>query len=88
MSLRKQSKLVRQGTFELLLPESEELFVYERELDGQKMLVVCNFTDHDVAYQMPATYGRAALVQEACNYADAPHPGTVRPYEAFALLLG
>jgi hypothetical protein len=49
------------------------------------MLVVCNFCDHDVAWQVPAEYAKAELVKEACNYADAPQPGTVRPYEAFAL---
>ena len=86
--LRHESDLVVHGHFRLLEPENEELFVYERKLDGQKMLVVCNFTDRDMAYQVPAEYGQATLVQEACNYADAPHPGTVRPYEAFALLLG
>jgi len=51
------------------------------------MLVVCNFCDHDVAYQVPQEYAGAKLVEAAANYADAPQAGTVRPYEAFALLL-
>ena len=87
IALRKQSDLVVHGHFRLLEPESEELFVYERELDGQRMLVVCNFCDHDVAYQVPEEYGTAALVEVACNYADAPRAGVVRPYEAYALLV-
>ena len=86
IALRHQSDLVVHGHFKLLEPESEELFVYERELDGQRMLVVCNFTDHEVAWQVPQEYAGAELVDAACNYEDAPVAGKVRPYEAFALL--
>jgi hypothetical protein len=49
------------------------------------MLVVCNFTDHEVSWRVPEEYGAATLVEAACNYADAPAAGVVRPYEAFAL---
>jgi len=86
IALRHRSDLVVHGHFHLLEPESDELFVYERELDGERMLVVCNFCDHDVAYTVPAEYANAELVAEACNYDDAPTAGTLRPYEAFALL--
>ena len=88
IALRHQSDLVVHGHFRLLEPESEELFVYERELDDQRMLVVCNFCDHDVAYAVPEAYEGAVRVEAACNYDDAPTPGVVRPYEAFALLVG
>ena len=86
IALRKRSDLVVHGHFRLLEPASEELFVYERWLGDERMLVVCNFTDHEVAYQVPEAYAGAARVAEASNYADAAE-GTVRPYEAFALLV-
>ena len=86
IALRHESDLVVHGHFRLLEPESDELFVYERWLGKERMLVVCNFTDHEVAWQVPEEYGMATLVEAACNYADAPQAGIVRPYEAFALL--
>ena len=85
IALRHKSDLVVHGHFRLLEPLSEELFAYERELDGRRMLVVCNFSEREAAWQVPQEYAGAALVEEACNYADAPVAGLVRPYEAFAL---
>ena len=86
IALRHESDLVVHGHFRLLEPESEELFVYERWLGDERMLVVCNFCDHEVAYAIPEAYAGATRVEAACNYDDSPIPGIVRPYEAFALL--
>ena len=86
IALRHESDLVVHGHFRLLEPWSEELFVYERWLGDERMLVVCNFTDHDVAYAVPAEYADAARVEAASNYDEPGAPGVVRPYEAFALL--
>ena len=86
IALRHESELVVHGHFRLLEAESEELFVYERELDGQRMLVVCNFSDHEVAWQVPQSYAGASRVEAACTYDEPGEPGVVRPYEALALL--
>ena len=88
IALRHESDLVVHGHFRLLEPWSEELFVYERWLGDERMLVACNFCDHDVAWDVPAEYEGAARVEAACNYDEAGAPGVVRPYEAFALMLG
>jgi len=88
IALRHASDLVVHGTFRMLEGESNELFVYERVLGEQRMLVVCNFCDHEVPYQVPDEYVGARPVVEAANYDTAPVEGIVRPYESFALLLG
>ncbi len=85
IALRRRSELVVGGSFCLLEPESEELFVYERVLGNERMLVACNFSDHDVLWQLPEEYRSAERIPEACNY-DAPEPGTLRPYESMAVL--
>ncbi len=85
IALRHESDLVVHGTFKLLLPESEELFVYERELGAQRMLVACNFCDHDVAFTVPAGYEDAKRLAE--NYAEPGSAGMLRPYECYALLV-
>lgn len=87
IALRHASDLVVHGTFRMLENESSELFVYERVLGEQRMLVVCNFCDHEVPYQVPDEYVGAKQVAEAANYDTAPVAGIVRPYESFALLL-
>ena len=86
IALRRESDLVVHGTFGLLEPQSDELFVYERALGEERLLVVCNFCDHEVSYEVPEAYANAARVDAACNYEDVGVPGVVRPYEAYALM--
>ena len=83
IELRHESELVRQGSFELLLPESEELFVYERRLGDERMLVVCNFTEREVAFETPSRYVGGRRL--AANYSE-PAEGALRPFECLALL--
>lgn len=42
IKLKKNSKTLIYGTYKLLLPKSKYIFAYERELDGEKYLVVSN----------------------------------------------
>ena len=84
IALRHESDLVVHGSFRLLEPENEELFVYERALGDKRLLVTCNFCDHDVAWELPRAYDRAERVAAACTYGDLP-TGTLRPYEALVL---
>ena len=82
IALRKQSELVRQGTFELLLPQSDELFVYERRLGVERMLVACNFCGHAVPFDVPADFAHGERLAQ--NYDEAPVGGILRPFEACA----
>lgn len=82
--LRKEREIVVYGSYDLLLPESEEIYAYTRTLGGEKLLTVCNFTDQEVRYEVPEEFrGGDCLIS---NY-DAPElteSVTLRPYEAFA----
>lgn len=42
--LRHEEDILTEGSYRLLLPEDESLFVYEREYDGKKWLVAANLT--------------------------------------------
>ncbi len=84
IALRHESDLVVHGTFRLLLPQSEETFVYERALGDERMLVACNFCDHEVSFDVPQGFEDARRV--AANY-DEPAEGVLRPFEAYALMV-
>ena len=45
--LRKEKDIMVYGTYELLDPEDEALYVYTRTLGDQKLLVMCNFTKEE-----------------------------------------
>ncbi|MBC2316320.1 alpha-glucosidase [Listeria booriae] len=42
--LRKEIPVVVFGSFKLLLPKHEAIFAYERQLDGEKLVIICNFS--------------------------------------------
>ena len=70
------------GDYELLEPDNEELFIYTRTLGDEKLVVLCNFTDHDV--MIPASV-MAQIPDDApimiSNYVGNI-PAVLRPYEA------
>ena len=81
VALRKSCSVFRDGAFTLLCPEDEKIFAYTREAAGKHMLVVCNFTDEELSYEIPEAYRDAQKL--IGNYADAAE--SLRPYEAMIL---
>ena len=43
IALRKSSKILRRGLFEDMTGEAKNYFMYKRMLDGEEMIVVCNY---------------------------------------------
>ena len=78
IALRKRYPVFREGSFTLLEPESEQLFIYTRDTETEHLLVVCNFTGEIVPYHRPAVFAEAELLLS--NY-DEPLE-YLRPYEA------
>ena len=80
--LRHENEIIVYGDYELLEAESEETFIYKRTYENEHLMVLCNFTDHEVSVtdavmgQIPD--GAEKLIT---NYAD-DRGQTLRPYEA------
>ncbi|MDO4554346.1 MAG: alpha,alpha-phosphotrehalase [Lachnospiraceae bacterium] len=53
IQLRKDYRVIQEGTIEFLCQDQEEVFVYRRVLGQQQLLVVNNFTGQDVALMEP-----------------------------------
>lgn len=56
IALRKEHDIIVYGEYELLCPENEELYVYKRTQGKEKILVICNFTDQVVTYEIPSEF--------------------------------
>ena len=81
IQLRKQYDVIRDGSFTLLDAQDEKVFAYTRDTKTGHLLVVCNFTDQTLDYEIPeAYYGSQLLISNYARYA----PG-LRPYEAVML---
>ena len=81
--LRHQEEILTEGSYRLLLPEDESLFVYEREYRGRRWLVAANLTDR------PVPAGRLdGILYPGCRAVIQNRPqiledGMMQPYEAF-----
>ena len=83
--LRKEKEIVVYGTYDLLLPDSEEIYAYTRTLGEEKLLVVCSFTDREIEYEIPEEFENGKFL--IGNY-EEKREGRIRklrPYEAFVL---
>lgn len=56
IALRHKLDVMVYGEYHLILDDSEEIFAYTRTLDEEKLLVLCNFTQHEVHVPLPDEY--------------------------------
>lgn len=88
IALRKQYDIIVYGDYELLLPDSEEIYSYIRTYGEQKLLVICNFTEKEISYEMlEALKGRNGEILISNYRRDAIHDSmALAPYESMAVL--
>lgn len=85
IALRKENPIMVYGKYEALMEDSEELFVYTRTMENEKLLVVCSFCDHETKFTIPAEFvGTSCLIANIENAYDKAEM-TLKPYEAFVL---
>lgn len=81
---RKENLIAVYGDFKEYEPENENLYIYERNLDDQKLFVVLNFTDKEIPFTLPEGFVAANAKQVLSNY-NKEEPLTDKimlPYEA------
>lgn len=88
IALRKQNPVMVYGKYELLLPESEELFVYTRTLENTSLLVVCSFCDHETDFTVPDGFAGAPCLISNTNRSYDGTELRLGAYEAFVLRKG
>jgi len=79
IALRHGHDIVVNGTFDMLWPEHEQLFAYQRKLDGKTLTVVANFSDHAVDLPAALTEGEVVIGQATLS-------GELSPWQSFAIL--
>ena len=84
ISLRKEYEIIVYGDYNLLLPEDEELFVYERNLNGNKLLVVCNFSENERDFDFDTMHTGKILVNNYKEFNTIENK--LRPFEAVVVL--
>ena len=85
IGLRKKEKVMVYGTYQLLDPDNEKLYVYTRTLDNEKLLVICNFTEEEEIYSVPEEFSKGEVLISSYHREKAEKEIMLKPYEALVL---
>ena len=83
IEIRKHNDTIIYGDYKLLLPEDKNVFAYSRKLNGDKIVVVCNFYDKEVNLNFKEDFNNVEILLS--NYKDSSifmKDLKLRPYEA------
>ena len=86
IALRKELPIVSRGSYAPFALDHPDVLGYQREHEGERLLVLCNFRGHDTQVEVPPAFAEAQVL--VGNYPDqaAASTLTLRPFEAVALL--
>ena len=80
IKMRKENPIMIYGEYDLLLAEDKNIFAYTRKYEDKTWLIICNFYDKEVDFNLEGT-GKILI----SNYEDTIidlTKGHLRPYEA------
>ena len=85
LRLRKGSETLLRGDYREYLPWHRHIYLYERSLNGERILIVCSFSEKEQGWDLPKGYAWEGCETLLCNYPGEAVPGRLRPYEARVL---
>ena len=83
IELRKGVDVIKRGDFNLICQDRDELFAYTRESDSEKLIIISNLSDKEVALPDLDLSSGMVLMH---NYEDGVE-NSLRAYETFAILI-
>lgn len=78
--LRKDNDILVYGKYTLLDKTNPDVFAYTRELNGEKLLVLLNFSDKTTSINTGVDVSKGRILIN--NYSTPSVGGTLKPYEA------
>ena len=83
LKFRKENEICIYGDFKLHYKRNKNLFVYERNYEGKRMLVINSFTDKPVKFTAPAGFdlSKGKLMLSNYEVANALNGFETKPYE-------
>jgi len=85
IQLRKEHPIIVHGSYDLLVPEDENIYAYTRTYESQTLLVVLNFSAEKQTFEVPATLlakEYEILITNYSGHKSLQAKIALRPYEA------
>ena len=85
--IRKEIPALHYGTYTLLMEESESIYAYTREYEGEGYLITCNLSEEKSDLEVPYTLSGSQII--IGNYKETERDSiTLQPYECRLYKLG
>lgn len=87
IKLRHEMPVITEGQYKLLDPDNEKIYTYLRKGEDETLVVVANFTDETISYEVDESVQARESSLVISNYKDAPEKFTnhltLKPYEVY-----
>lgn len=84
IKFRKENPIIKYGNYKEHNKLSKYLYVYERNYNGKRLLVICSYSEKPVVFKAPEGFDLNKGKEILCNYKDQPQTSNMfitRPYE-------
>ena len=84
--LRKEMPIISEGSYLPALEDSQEVYAFERHLDGQKLLVLNHFYGSEVEVAIPKDYQAGRVLLSNYENVELAEKIILKPYQTLAIL--
>ena len=85
--LRKEMPIISEGSYLPALEDSQQVYAFERHLDGQKLLVLNNFYGSEAEVEIPEEYQAGRVLLSNYDDAELAEKVSLKPYQTLAILV-
>lgn len=85
--LRKEMRIISEGSYLPALEESEQVYDFELHLDGQKLLVLNHFYGSEAEVAIPAEYQSGRVLLSNHDDIELAEKVILKPYQTLAILI-
>ena len=83
--LRKEMPIISEGNYQPALKDSQQVYAFERYLDGQKLLVLNNFYGSETEVEIPAEYQAGRVLLSNYENVELADKISLQPYQTLAI---
>lgn len=85
--LRKEMPIISEGSYQPAFEDSQQVYAFERRLDGQKLMVLNHFYGSEAEVAIPAEYLSGRVLLSNYENVELAEKVSLQPYQTLAILV-